>query len=226
MIIAKRKPFEEIKESLENYGSVLIAGCGTCVAVCLAGGEKEVGILASQLAIASQVDGQPLKIGEVTIERQCDKEFLQELRNKVDDYDAILSLACGVGVQFLSDMYRDKVVLPGVDTSFIGANDEVGYWTERCRMCNQCYLATTGAVCPVTMCPKGLLNGPCSGTRDGMCEVDQEKACAWALIYERLEKTDRLDQIRETMPPRNHSKTGSPAVLSHKSYQRRYTAGE
>ena len=226
MIIAKRKPFQEIKESLKGHESVLIVGCGTCVAVCLAGGEKEVGLLASQLAIASQVDGRPLRIGEITVERQCDKEFLEELRAKVVDYDAVLSLACGVGVQFLSDMYEDRVVLPGVDTSFIGANDEVGFWTERCRMCNQCYLATTGAVCPVTMCPKSLLNGPCSGTRDGMCEVDPEKPCAWALIYERLEKTDRLDQIREILPPRKHRRTTRPAVLTHKAYQRRYTIGE
>ena len=182
--------------------------------------------MASQLAIASQVDGRPLRIGEITVERQCDKEFLEELRAKVPDYDAVLSLACGVGVQFLSDMYEDKVVLPGVDTSFIGANDEVGFWTERCRMCNQCYLAITGAVCPVTMCPKSLLNGPCSGTRDGMCEVDPEKPCAWALIYERLEKTDRLDQIREILPPRKHQRTTRPAVLKHKAYQRRYTTGE
>lgn len=226
MIIAKRKPFQEIKESLKDHESVLIAGCGTCVAVCLAGGEKEVGLLASQLAIASQVEGRPLRIGEITVERQCDKEFLEELRPKVADYDAVLSLACGVGVQFLSDMYEDKVVLPGVDTSFIGANDEVGFWTERCRMCNQCYLATTGAVCPVTMCPKSLLNGPCSGTRDGMCEVDEERPCAWALIYERLEKTDRLDQIREILPPRRHRRTTRPANLMHKGYKRRYTTGE
>lgn len=226
MIIAKRKPFQEIKESLKDHESVLIAGCGTCVAVCLAGGEKEVGLLASQLAIASQVDGRPLRIGEITVERQCDKEFLEELRAKVADYDAVLSLACGVGVQFLSDMYEDKVVLPGVDTSFIGANDEVGFWTERCRMCNQCYLATTGAVCPVTMCPKSLLNGPCSGTRDGMCEVDQEKPCAWALIYDRLERTGRLDQIKAVLPPRKHRRTTRPAVLKHKAYQRRYTTGD
>jgi ferredoxin len=226
MIIAKRKPFKEIVENLEGHERVLVVGCGTCVAVCLTGGEKEVGLLTSQLAIAMEIEGKSLHLGEATVERQCDKEFLSELRNQVKDYDALLSLACGVGIQFLSDMYEDKVVLPGVDTSFIGANDEVGYWTERCRMCNQCYLAVTGAICPVTMCPKGLLNGPCSGTRDGMCEVDNNKACAWTQIYERLEKTDRLHQIKEILAPMNHRLTTTPSHLIHKAYKRRYTAGE
>ena len=226
MIIAKRKPFKEIMDSLKGHQRVLVVGCGTCVAVCLAGGEKEVGLLTSQLAIASEIAGVPLKLGEATVERQCDKEFLSELRNKVKDYDALLSLACGVGIQFLSDMYEDKVVLPGVDTSFIGANDEVGYWTERCRMCDQCYLAVTGAICPVTLCPKGLLNGPCSGTREGMCEVDNQKPCAWTKIYERLEKTNRLHQIEEILPPMNHRLTTTPSQLIHKAYKRRYIAGE
>ena len=226
MIIAKRKPFQEIMDSLKGYEKVLVVGCGTCVAVCLAGGEKEVGLLSSQLAIASEIKGRPLTIGEITIERQCDKEFLNELRNRVVGYDVLLSLACGVGVQFLSDMYEDKIVIPGVDTSFIGANDEVGYWTERCRMCNQCYLAVTGAVCPVTMCPKGLLNGPCSGMSEGMCEVDENRPCAWVMIYERLEKTGRLDQIRQILPPQKYNLSSKPASMIHKAYKRRYSAGE
>jgi hypothetical protein len=223
MIIAQRKPFKEITESLEGFNSVLIAGCGTCVAVCLAGGEKEVGILSSQLAIFSEMSGKTLEIGEVTVERQCDREFLEALRRKVKDYDAVLSLACGVGVQFLSDMVPDTPVLPGVDTAFIGANDDVGLWTERCRMCNQCCLAVTGAICPVTMCPKGLLNGPCSGMRGGMCEVDPGKPCAWRLIYERLEDTGRLEQIKKIAAPRSHSLTTTPARIAHPAYQKRET---
>jgi hypothetical protein len=221
MIIAQRKPFQEIMDSIEGFRSVLIVGCGTCVAVCLAGGEKEVGLLSAQLAIASEIRGRPLTIGEATVERQCDREFLRELRRKVADYEAVLSLACGVGVQFLSDMYLDRPVLPGVDTAFIGANEDVGFWTERCRMCNQCCLAVTGAVCPVTMCPKGLMNGPCSGMREGMCEVDPQRPCAWRLIYERLEAFGRLEQIKKVMPPRSHHRIATPAQLHHKAYERR-----
>ncbi|RLB44202.1 MAG: hypothetical protein DRH12_00720 [Deltaproteobacteria bacterium] len=226
MIVARRKPFSEIMESLEGYDRVLILGCGTCVAVCLAGGEKEVGILSAQLSIAAELRGKALDIGEATVERQCDREFIEELRNRLNDYPVILSLACGVGIQFVSEMYPQKVVLPGVDTCFIGSNDDVGFWTERCRMCNQCYLAFTGGICPVTMCPKGLLNGPCSGMANGRCEVDPERTCAWVLIYERMKETGRVEQLRRVMAPSDYSRTTTPAVLSHKAYRRRYSAHE
>ncbi len=226
MIVAKRKPFDEIMEMLEPYARVLLVGCGTCVSVCLAGGEKEVGLLASQLAIACQLQGKDLQIGEVTVERQCDREFLMEIRHQVSEYPVIMSLACGVGIQFLSDVFPNNIVLPGVDTSFIGSNDDVGLWKERCRMCNQCYLAFTGTVCPVTMCPKGLLNGPCSGMVNGMCEVDHDRQCAWVKIYDRMKETNRLDQMKKILSPRDYQRSSSPAQLVHKAYRRRYTAHE
>ncbi len=102
MIVAKRKPFEEIKNLLQDYKKVLNVGCGTCVAVCLAGGEKEVDVLNAELEMARKLDDNPIELGAQTVERQCDREYLAELDDVVKDYDAILSMACGVGIQFLA----------------------------------------------------------------------------------------------------------------------------
>ena len=203
MIVAERKPVAEVKHALEGYEKTLIVGCGTCVAVCMAGGEREVGILKSLLKMSFRMEGKEVEIGEVTVERQCDKEFLQPLEEKVKDYQVVVSLACGIGVQFLAEMYDDKVVIPGVNTRFLGSNEGEGVWRERCRACGECVLAETGGICPVTMCPKGLLNGPCGGTHDGKCEVDREKDCAWTLIYQKLERLGKLDTIRTIFPPKN-----------------------
>lgn len=224
MIVAKRKPFREIKELVSGSQKILILGCGTCVAVCLAGGEKEVAILASQLKMALALDDQDLKIDELTIERQCDREFIEEIREKVniDDYDLVLSTACGAGVQLLSDVFEHKVVLPALDTTFIGVAEGPGMWTERCRSCSDCVLAETGGICPVTICAKGLVNGPCGGTRKGKCEVDPEKDCAWTLIYNRLEKLGRLDRMKEIAPAKKHSVQEHPATIIHEAYKRRY----
>ena len=169
MIVAKRKPFNEIEELVSGSKKILILGCGTCVAVCLAGGEKEVAVLASQLKMALALKDQDAKIDELTIERQCDREFIEEINNKVnvDDYDLILSTACGAGVQLVSDVFDQKVVLPALNTTFIGVAEGPGVWTERCRSCSDCVLAETGGICPVTICAKGLVNGPCGGTRHG-----------------------------------------------------------
>jgi ferredoxin len=224
MIVAKRKPFNEIKELVSGSKKILILGCGTCVAVCLAGGEKEVAILASQLKMALALGNRDVEIEELTIERQCDREFIEEINSKltVDDYDLILSTACGAGVQLLSDVFDHKVVVPALNTTFIGVAEGPGVWTERCRSCSDCVLAETGGICPVTICSKGLVNGPCGGTRKGKCEVDPEKECAWTLIYNRLEKLGRLDRMEQTLPPKKWGVQEHPAKIIHEAYRRRY----
>ena len=203
MIVAKKKPFEEIKNFLKDYKKVLTAGCGTCVAVCLAGGEKEVSVLNAELDMARTLDDNPIELGAITIERQCDREYLEELDPMVGEYEAILSLACGAGIQFLAERYPDKPVFPGVDTTFIGVNQDVGWYEERCRSCSSCVLGMTGGICPVTMCAKGLFNGPCGGTNKGSCEINKDQPCAWYMIYERLSKQDRLDNILKITPAQN-----------------------
>ena len=200
MIVAKRKPFAEIKNLLMGYQKVLNVGCGTCVAVCLAGGEKEVDVLNAELDMARRLENKPIELGARTVERQCDREYLAELDDVVKDYDAILSMACGVGVQFLAERFPSIPVFPAVDTSGLAVNQAVGCYEKRCRSCSSCVLGLTGGICPVTMCAKGLYNGPCGGTNLGSCEINTEQPCAWYLIYERLEKQGRLDCILEITP--------------------------
>ncbi|KPJ78762.1 MAG: hypothetical protein AMJ54_02240 [Deltaproteobacteria bacterium SG8_13] len=195
MIVAKRKPFDELKEMIKPYKKVLNVGCGTCVSVCLAGGEKEVAVLNAELDMARKLDDNPIELGAVTLERQCDQEYLAELDDMIGDYDAVVSMACGVGIQFLAERFPEKPVFPGVDTTGLAVNQDVGFYEERCRSCGACVLGMTGGICPVTMCAKGLYNGPCGGTNKGKCEISQDQPCAWFQIHERLSKQGRLDLI-------------------------------
>jgi ferredoxin len=199
MIVAKRKPFEEIKEMLKGYKKVLNVGCGTCVSVCLAGGEKEVAILNAELDMARNLEDDPIEIQGQTIERQCDREYLAELDDliKKENFDALMSMACGVGIQFLAERFPNIPTFPAVDTTGLAVNQAVGWYEERCRSCSQCVLGITGGICPITMCAKGLLNGPCGGTNKGNCEISSEQPCAWFKIHERLSAQGRLDSIRK-----------------------------
>jgi ferredoxin len=224
MIVAQRKPFAEIKKSLVPYKNILVAGCGTCVAVCLAGGKKEVGLLASQLRMSFGLDKKEVKISEVTLERQCDREFLEAAKNEVEPVEAVLSLACGAGIQFLAEVYPQRPVYPGVDTAFIGVAEAAGLWTERCRACGECLLAETGGICPRTICSKGLNNGPCGGMMDGRCEVDPERPCAWVSIYERLGREDRLAALEAVRPPTDYTRQTQPGKVTHAAYLRRVHA--
>ncbi|MFH0826125.1 MAG: methylenetetrahydrofolate reductase C-terminal domain-containing protein [Pseudomonadota bacterium] len=220
MIVAKPKSFTDILDMVGEFPRVLVAGCGTCVAVCLAGGEKEAGILASKLDLARSRQGSEFKAVSATVERQCDREFLRLFAEHIEESDAVVSLACGAGIQFLAQMYPDKPVFPGVDTSFIGVNEGAGVWAERCRSCNQCYLGITGGICPVTMCAKGLLNGPCGGPQNGKCETDPERDCAWVQIVARLDRQSRLDLLSTIVPPRDHSRQEYPARIVRRDYQK------
>ena len=220
LIVAEAKPFAEIQEMIREFSRVLVAGCGTCVAVCLTGGEKEAGILATRLKLAAGRENENFQVFAATVERQCDREFLELFRDHVGKVDAVVSLACGAGIQFLAEMYPDTPVFPGVDTSFIGVAEGAGVWAERCRSCNQCYLGITGGICPVTMCAKSLLNGPCGGPRNGKCETDPQRDCAWVQIIDRLERQSRLDLLTSVVPPRCNDRNTHPAKIVRKDYQR------
>lgn len=223
MIVAERKPFEEIKAMVKDYPKVLTVGCSTCVAVCLAGGEKEVSILNAELKMTRKLDNSPIELGGVSLERQCDMEFLDELEDTVGKYDALLSMACGAGIQFLAERYPEIPVLPAVNTAFIGVNKDVGWYEERCRGCGNCVLDRTAGICPVTMCAKGLFNGPCGGTNQGSCEINMDQPCAWFMVYERLAKQDRLENITSVFPPADW-RNQTPRTVIQPGYKERQTA--
>jgi ferredoxin len=215
MIIAEQKAFERIREMISSYDRVLVVGCGTCVSVCFAGGDKEVGILASSLRMADKVGGEARTIEEATIQRQCEWEFIDSLKEKASGFDAILSLGCGVGVQTLADALPGVPVLPGLNTTFMGLPTEPGVWAERCAACGDCVLDKFGGICPIARCSKSIMNGPCGGSSGGKCEIDGSVDCAWQLIYDRLASRDELWRLEEIVEAKDWrtSRDGGPRKI-------------
>ncbi len=221
MIVADKKPIEEIIEVIKDHDKILVLGCNECVTVCEAGGKKEVEILASALRMYFLNNGKEMVIDEHTLERQCDHEYLEEVRDRIDQYDAVLSLACGVGVQFMAEKYHSTPIYPGVNTCFLGATEQRGLWTERCQACGECMLATTGGICPVSRCAKRILNGPCGGSSNGKCELGKEVDCAWHLIVERLKALGRLDDYEKVCSIKDWStdRAGGPRKVIREDVQ-------
>ena len=214
MIIAERKPFREIWEMIGGYERIMVVGCGTCVTVCWAGGEKEVGVLSSQIKLAAAKEGREVEIVQTVVERQCEREMVEEIADEVRGVDVVLSMGCGVGVQTIAEIFEEKPVFPALNTTFMGMPEREGLWVERCAACGDCMLYWTGGICPVIRCAKGLLNGPCGGTRrGGKCEIDPDKDCAWVLIYRRLEKQGRLDLMERYYEPKNYRAVKRPGKI-------------
>jgi len=206
MIIADPKPFGQVKGFLENFEKILIVGCGTCTTVCLAGGEAEAQILASGLRIAFGKDDRSKTILEDCVQRQCDEEFILPILSRVENekIEAVVTLACGVGLNFLADRLGKIPVFPGLDTTFYGAAVGLGHWAEMCAGCGDCITAHTGGICPVARCSKHLLNGPCGGSEKGKCEVDPMNVdCVWQLIYDRLKRLGKLEELQNLLPAKD-----------------------
>jgi len=216
MIVAEQKPLEEIEGLIAAADKVLVVGCGTCVTVCFAGGEKEAGILATSLRMATRIDGQPKDVQHVTVQRQCEWEYIDPLRENIEGVDVVLSLGCGVGVQALAERFPQAVVVPGLNTVFMGLPTEQGVWEERCAACGSCILGLTGGICPIARCAKQLLNGPCGGSQGGKCEISKDTDCAWNLIYDRLNAQGRLHLLMEILPPKDWStsRDGGPRRIT------------
>lgn len=203
MIVADSKPIAEILDMVKDVKKVLILGCKGCVTVCNVGGTKEVGILASTMKIARKKQGVPIEITEKTLERQCDPEYIEQVKDIVQDYESIISMACGVGPQFLSEAYPEQRVFPAVNTTFFGGAVQHGIWAERCAGCGTCIIHYHDGMCPIARCSKSLLNGPCGGSANGKCEISKDVDCIWDMIVRKKMEHGRLDDLVEFKPSKD-----------------------
>jgi hypothetical protein len=202
MIITRSKTEEEIKEMVEPFDKIFVVGCGTCATSCQTGGEEQVKEMVETL-------GEKVK-GYAMVEEPCDiridRKDLRAYKDETSDSNAILVMSCGAGVQTVGD-FTKKIVIPALDTLFIGQTERIGRYYDICKACGECILDETGGICSITKCPKSLLNGPCGGQVDGKCEVGEYKNdCAWVLIYNRLMEQGRLDLFTKFRLPRDYSK--------------------
>ncbi len=205
--ITKPKSKEEIDRLLNGLNRIFIIGCGTCVTLTHTGGTPEVAAMKEVL-----LDSGKLVTGQIVVPVACDNltsEILSEEMGKIEQADVLLIMTCAFGVQTVSSQLK-RMVVPALDTLFIGKETGPGQFNEICTQCGTCIIGETGGICPVTNCHKGLVNGPCGGTNNGKCEIDSNKDCAWTLIYNRLIELGRLDSMRKLQGPRNFLGEPSP----------------
>lgn len=205
--ITKQKSEEELDELLKGANRVFILGCGTCTTLTRTGGEPEVQAMAESLRNKGK-----MVTGQVVAPVACDNlsaEILEEQGRHIKQADALLVMSCAFGVQTVATQ-TGKWTVPAQNTLFLGKETGVGRYDQICTQCGTCIIGETGGVCPVTACHKGLVNGPCGGTNNGMCEIDSEKDCVWTVIYNRLHKLGRLESMRKYQKPRNHLGEPSP----------------
>ena len=210
MIITVSKPIEEILEFIPEK-KLFLVGCSICADTCETGGKEQVEAMKETLSENGREVTGTLMIEAICHELLTRKE-LKSKKEEVKAADAILVMSCGAAVQSVSNLIK-KPVYPACDTSFLGNIKRHGHFVEHCSLCGECIVQFTGGICPITNCPKGLLNGPCGGMNDGKCEVDSEKDCAWVLIYNRLKEQGKLELMKSIKTPKNRDKKLKPGKI-------------
>jgi ferredoxin len=213
MIISELKPFEQVIDSLKEYRKIFLVGCGECATLCKSGGEEQLLDIKKKLQEAGKT-----VVGMCVPESTCTaaklKTEIAKNMKEIRQAEAVLVLACGLGVQSVKDNDRlGLTVLPGCNTSFAAVMDSQGNFSEKCSMCGNCVLDITSGICPITLCPKGLLNGPCGGMNKGKCELDQNRDCAWVLIFKEAQKGKKLERFKKINPPKDFNKATKPHSL-------------
>jgi ferredoxin len=213
MIITTKRDFKDLMENIKNYNSFFLIGCSECATLCGTGGEPEL----KSMKEALEAEGKKVT-GTFVAKTGCQvlgtKVELKPFKDALTGTDCILVMSCGAGTQTAVDLFQDKPVYPTNDSLFLGNMTRMQMFDERCSLCGKCILDKTGGICPVTACPKGLLNGPCGGTNEGKCEVSPDVECAWVRIYNRLNRIDRLDDMRKISEPKDWSAHKKPMNLN------------
>ena len=212
MIITQLKDINDIYEFIKPYSKILIAGCDGCCQPPRS--INEANLLGQLLELKARTEGKDLKWRAITILRQCDDRIAATtVRPFVDEYEAIVSLACGLGIVMMNKV-AEKILTFPAQNSMCGGVQNAGEnnFIQYCETCGNCLLGETGGVCPIAGCAKHLNNGPCGGTVGGMCEVGgYTRPCAWIGIFERLKKFDKLGLFKKYRSPRDYRPATSPA---------------
>lgn len=217
MIITKQKPLQEVLDFVKGDKKIFLIGCNVCATACKTGGEEELKKAEKEF----QKHGKTVT-GWAILDPACNvvevKRFHRKHSKEIEEADAVISFTCGGGAQAIVETIKGSKVYPGSDTLFQGeltkSTVRVRQFEQKCSLCGECILSVTGGICPVTRCPKGLVNGPCGGIKNGKCEVDPDLDCIWLVIYDRLKELGRLDEMKAVREPKDHSKNRKPQNIT------------
>ena len=214
---------DELVSLLADKDNLFIIACNKCFKEFETIDEPECGEL--EKIVSEQ--GKTLT-GSARVDFLCNKiQTEKKLQDKIPEgTENVLVISCGLGIQTVADLAGKPVYAASNSLNYTGYHG-MALTKRKCDACAQCYLNVTGGICPIVDCSKSLVNGQCGGAKDGKCEVDSNKDCAWEKIYKRLEKQGRLQEfLDQPVQIRDYSKVNFKLVNDYvKSIRENRLAG-
>ncbi len=199
----KLKDREELTSLLADKDNLFLIACNKCFKEFETVEEPEC----EELSELAREMGKTVT-GSARVDFLCNKvQTEKKLQDMIPEgTEHILVASCGLGIQTVADLTGKKVYAASNSLNYRGYHG-MALTERKCDACAQCYLNITGGICPIVDCSKSLVNGQCGGAKDGKCEVDSSKDCAWEKIYRRLEKQGRLEEfLNQPVQLRDYSK--------------------
>ncbi|MCC8067159.1 MAG: electron transport complex subunit RsxC [Clostridiales bacterium] len=201
------KSRDELASILSDADHLFVIACNKCFKEFTTEDEPDCAAL-EEIAAA---EGKTVT-GSIKVDFLCNKtQTVRQLQGMIPEgTENIVVVSCGLGVQTIADLEAGNhmPVLAAADSLNYTGHHGMALTEKRCDACAQCYLNITGGICPIVDCSKSLVNGQCGGAKNGKCEVDPNKDCAWEKIYRRLEKQGRLEEfLNQPVQIRDYSKT-------------------
>ena len=205
----KLKSNDELTSLLADKDNLFIIACNKCFKEFETVDEPDCGEFEKLAAEQGKT-----VTGSAKVDFLCNKiRTEKKLQDMIPEgTENVFVISCGLGIQTVADLAGKPVFAASNSLNYRGHHGMA--LTERsCDACAQCYLNITGGICPIVDCSKSLINGQCGGAKNGKCEVDSNKDCAWEKIYQRLEKQGRLEEfLNQPVQIRDYSKINFKAI--------------
>ena len=205
----KLKSSDELAALLEGKDNLFIVACNKCFKEFETVDEPDC----AEFEKFAAEQGKHIT-GSVRLDFLCNKNHTQkDLLDMIPEgTENIVVISCGLGIQTVADLVKKPVYAASNSLNYTGHHG-MALTKKSCDACAQCYLNITGGICPIVDCSKSLVNGQCGGAKNGKCEVDANKDCAWEKIYRRLEKQGRLEEfLNQPVQLRDYSKVNFKAI--------------
>ena len=219
----KLKKTDELESLLADKDNLFVIACNKCFKEFETVDEPDCGEFEKLAAGLGKTI-----TGSAKVDFLCNKHHTgQKLPDMIPEgTENVIVISCGLGIQTVADLAGKPVYAASNSLNYTGHHG-MALTKKSCDACAQCYLNITGGICPIVDCSKSLVNGQCGGAKDGKCEVDGNKDCAWEKIYRRLEKQGRLEEfLNQPVQIRDYSKTNFKVINDYvKSIREERLAG-
>ena len=208
----KLKEHDELEALLADKDNLFVIACNKCFKEFVTVDEPDCDEFLELAAKQGKTVTGSAKVDFVCNKVQTERKIKDMIPEGTEN---VVVISCGLGVQTVAEL-SGKPTYAAANTLNYTGHHGMALTKKSCDACAQCYLNLTGGICPIVDCSKSLVNGQCGGAKNGKCEIDPDKDCAWEKINKKLEQQGRLEEfLKQPVQIRDYFKTDVEVIKKY-----------